>query len=86
MAAFGPRSMLTQEQAVEIRVLARQGMGIREIARQMGCSRNTVKRYLRDGVVPAAAKKAKAKPKAKPKARTVKAAAVKAKSAKGRKR
>lgn len=40
--------MLTQEQAVEIRVLARQGMGIREIARQMGCSRNTVKRYLRD--------------------------------------
>ena len=40
--------MLTQEQAVEIRVLARQGMGIREIARQMGCSRNTVKRYLRE--------------------------------------
>lgn len=40
--------MLTQEQAVEIRVLARQGMGIREIARPMGCSRNTVKRYLRD--------------------------------------
>ncbi len=40
--------MLTQEQAVEIRVLARQGMGIREIAREMGCSRNTVKRYLRD--------------------------------------
>jgi len=33
---------------VEIRVLARQGMGIREIARQMGCSRNTIKRYLRD--------------------------------------
>jgi transposase len=40
--------MLTQEQAVEIRVLARQGMGVREIARQMGCSRNTVKRYLRE--------------------------------------
>lgn len=40
--------MLTQEQAVEIRVLARQGMGVREIARRMGCSRNTVKRYLRD--------------------------------------
>ena len=33
---------------MEIRVLARQGMGIRELARQMGCSRNTVKRYLRD--------------------------------------
>jgi transposase len=40
--------MLTQEQAVEIRVLARQGVGIREMARQLGCSRNTVKRYLRD--------------------------------------
>lgn len=33
---------------MEIRVLARRGMGIREIARQMGCSRNTVRRYLRD--------------------------------------
>jgi len=29
-------------------VLARQGMGIREIARQMGVSRNTVRRVLRD--------------------------------------
>jgi len=34
---------------VEIRVLARRGMAIREIARQAGCSRNTVRRYLRDG-------------------------------------
>jgi transposase len=40
--------MLTQEQAVEIKVMARRGMGIREIARELGCSRNTVKRYLRD--------------------------------------
>jgi IS30 family transposase len=40
--------MLTQEEAVEIRVLARRGVGLREIARQMGCSRNTVRRYLRD--------------------------------------
>jgi transposase len=32
---------------VEIRVLARRGSGIREIARQVGCSRNTVRRYLR---------------------------------------
>ena len=47
MAAFGP-PMLTQEQAVEIRVLARRGMGMREIARQTGLSRNTVRRYLRD--------------------------------------
>lgn len=29
-------------------MLARQGMGIREIAREIGCSRNTIKRYLRD--------------------------------------
>jgi len=48
MAAFGPPTMLTQEQAVEIKVLARRGVGIREIARQVGCSRNTVKRYLHD--------------------------------------
>ena len=40
--------MLTQEQAVEIRVMARRGEGIRAIARQAGCSRNTVRRYLRD--------------------------------------
>jgi len=48
MAAFGPPTMLTQEQAVEIKVLARRGVAIREIARQLGCSRNTVKRYLSD--------------------------------------
>jgi transposase len=40
--------MLTQENEVEIKVLARQGMGIREIAREMGVSRNTVRRVLRD--------------------------------------
>jgi transposase len=40
--------MLTQEQAVEIRVMARRGVGLRSIARQVGCSRNTVRRYLRD--------------------------------------
>ena len=40
--------MLTQEQAVEIKVLARRGVGIREIARQVGCSRNTVRRYVHD--------------------------------------
>src|SRR5512142_3204485 len=47
MAAFAP-PMLIQEQAVEIKVLARRGVAIREIARQLGCSRNTVKRYLHD--------------------------------------
>lgn len=40
--------MLTQEQAVEIRVLKRQGMGIRAIAKELGLSRGTVRRYLRD--------------------------------------
>jgi transposase len=47
MAAFGP-PMLTQEQAVEIRVLARRGASVREIAKHTGASRNTVRRYLRD--------------------------------------
>ena len=40
--------MLTQEQAVEIRVMARRGESVREIARQLDCSRNTVRRYLRN--------------------------------------
>ena len=40
--------MLTQEQAVEIKVLMRRGAGIREMARELGCSRNTVRRYLRE--------------------------------------
>jgi transposase len=39
--------MLTQENQVEIRVLARQGMGIRAIARELEVSRNTVRRVLR---------------------------------------
>ncbi|MCY1473645.1 hypothetical protein D9M68_69340 [compost metagenome] len=33
---------------MEIRVLAKRGVGVREIARQTGLSRNTVRRYLRD--------------------------------------
>lgn len=48
MAAFGLPTMLTQEQTVEIKVLARRGVAIRDIARQLGCSRNTVKRYLKE--------------------------------------
>lgn len=39
--------MLTQEEAVEVRVMARQGKGVREIARDLGVLRNTVRRYLR---------------------------------------
>lgn len=40
--------MLNQEQAVEIRVLKRQGWSIRAIARETGLSRVTVRRYLQD--------------------------------------
>lgn len=47
MAVLEP-PMLTQEQAVEIRVLKRQGMSIRAIARETGLSRVTVRRYLQD--------------------------------------
>jgi len=36
------------EAALEIRVLHRHGKSIREIAREMAVSRNTVRRYLRD--------------------------------------
>ena len=37
---------------MEIRVMARQGKGIREIAREMGVSRNTVRRYVRETGAP----------------------------------
>ena len=33
---------------MEIRVMARRGVGIRELARELGCSRNTVRRYVKD--------------------------------------
>ena len=39
--------MLVAEEAVEIRVLRRQGKSIREIARMLDVSRNTIRRYLR---------------------------------------
>ncbi|MFN7387772.1 MAG: helix-turn-helix domain-containing protein, partial [Lysobacteraceae bacterium] len=39
--------MLSQEESVEIKVLARQGKGVRDIARALGVSRNTVRRFLR---------------------------------------
>lgn len=32
---------------MEIRVLARQGKAVREIVRELGLSRNTVRKYLR---------------------------------------
>lgn len=37
--------MLTQELLVEIHVLHRQGRSIRRIAKTLGVSRNTVRRY-----------------------------------------
>jgi transposase len=40
--------MIGKELAMEIRVLAKHGKGVREIAREVGCSRNTVRRYLRE--------------------------------------
>jgi len=39
--------MLSQETQVEIRVLARQGLGVRAIARELDISRNTVRAILR---------------------------------------
>ena len=39
--------MLTVDEAMEIRVLMRQGMSIRSIARTLGMSRNTVRKYVR---------------------------------------
>src|SRR5271167_2564567 len=44
--------MLVAEEAVEIRVLRRQGKSIREIARMLDVSRNTVRRYLRGEGLP----------------------------------
>jgi transposase len=42
--------MLTQETLVEIHVLKKQGKGVRAIARELGVSRNTVRRYLRGSI------------------------------------
>ena len=36
--------MIGEEMAMEIRVLSKHGKGVREIARELGCSRNTVRR------------------------------------------
>jgi transposase len=44
--------MLVAEEAVEIRVLRRQGKSIPEIARMLNVSRNTVRRYLRGPGLP----------------------------------
>jgi transposase len=41
--------MLVGEMALEIRLLAKRGKGLRAIAREIGVPRHTVRRYLRDG-------------------------------------
>ena len=47
--------MLGQESYVDIHVMHRQGMKIKAISRELGISRNTVRKYLRAAQVPAAA-------------------------------
>lgn len=37
---------------MEVRVLSRQGQSVRSIAKELGCSRNTVRRYLREPGAP----------------------------------
>jgi transposase len=39
--------MFTMEAVMEVLILHKQGVGIREIADQLGVSRNMVRRYLR---------------------------------------
>lgn len=43
--------MISKETSVEIRVLARRGLSVRGIARELGISRNTVRKYLRGEAV-----------------------------------
>lgn len=43
--------MISKETIVEIRILARRGLGVRGIARELGFSRNTVRKYLRGEAV-----------------------------------
>jgi transposase len=47
MVAFEP-PMLNQEQAVQIKILARQGLSIRQIAHECELSRQTVRKYLKE--------------------------------------
>ncbi len=39
--------MLTKEAIVEIKILSRRGLSVRAIAKELGISRNTVRKYLR---------------------------------------
>ena len=44
--------MLTLEEVVTIEVMKKQGRGLRKIAQELGVSRNTVRKYLRDKKLP----------------------------------
>lgn len=44
--------MLTKEGVMEIRILLKQGKSIRGIAQELGVSRNTVRKYLRNSDEP----------------------------------
>jgi transposase len=44
--------MKTKDEVMEIIILNRQGMGIRAIARELKISRNTVRKYLRNQIIP----------------------------------
>jgi len=50
--------MLKAEEQMELVVLKKHGASIRELARTTGRSRNTVRRYLRDGEAAATRKRA----------------------------
>ncbi|MGE8940822.1 helix-turn-helix domain-containing protein [Leptospira interrogans] len=50
--------MLTAEERMELDILKKHGAGIRELARATGRSRNTVRRYLREGEAAATRKPA----------------------------
>ena len=44
--------MLTEEMFVDILILHRQGLSIRKIAKKLGCSRNTVRKYIKEKTLP----------------------------------
>ncbi len=46
--------MLTKEAIMKIRILSRRGMSTRTIAKELGVSRNTVRKYLRGEALDAA--------------------------------
>lgn len=54
--------MLTKEAIMEIRILSRRGMSIRAIAKELGISRNTVRKYLRGEAVDAAPQQGTGRP------------------------